>query len=1119
MDLPATMTTDQIADRLGLRFLKHPWGILPVSAVSGDGLQAALEWLAVRLGSNQVRPKTFASPLETKSPVACRHTLSSLSSSASSNATWRTESTKRRISKLGSFRGGSLSGPNAVPQKPVILLNSRLYRETVNGNTTSPSSGSVGIPAQARMSMSGESNPATRQTPQGAYHAQHRPSYYDLHQNAPRSHGSVVNCFSSYSISQSMREDLRGARKFSTISQSDIRRLSCASLTVQAAEGRRQSSVSLQERYNVSGNRKMSSSSLADGTQYRRKMSTTFIIDPPNYRKFSSASLMESPFARKYSDASLTDSLPGQRKMSSVSAVAALGGNVDTPPEEIRPNLSYLTVTPNIVATPPTGKRKSVDLALQGFGQFTPMMADYIYNGMKDSDTSADSLNLVSGSTGQSSGGAGATPSPSKDPAGHLRSLSMLRKSSLRVSKGRYTVNQPLSAAAAHPMVDQYTEELYRKMPEKYGSLAGRKPVSTQNSSVNPGAAPATGTDGGSDSGAEVLLPVPSRNLRRDSLLSPQKHGYDFTLPTASTITKTHATSFMSQERRQSRTPRKSSVSHERRHSKSLESLKGHGRRHSRSTGAAKEKDRRHSKSSQGRHERRQSKESERRHSKITVNSEERRHSKSTGRKRSRSGTSTEGEGKPSNSPGDRRQSKSTGILKDDRRYSRVDVDVILEERRSSNSSGIHKDRKNSKSPSVSPNNRRHSRSPAPSHGRRQSRGREIHKTSSNKSSSSSSSSRSRSSSGDNSRNTSCDSDSSASVSKNQRSSTFDLFTCSPIHKRWVLSYSCAGKTKKSHITTATNRFPTSVAPACMKAYSALRCLFFRPSQSEMRAETNSVSSDDDAEIEEADEKESEGDGDDEAEECDERREMLPTSTRSTVLENKLGFGYSLRARTEMDRLDDVGLPTCRVTVTVEEADEEEASSSRDDNTQEGIGLDTLANSDTDAAKQNSEGIGANVGETLKTQTSNEACEKKKLPLTAVDSGIQDNSPSMENYDSFTTDNSTDGPLTVDRVTPTRNDSTSKVNVEKVDLDLDLSDLGNDEIVLDSDLLVEIDECFDSVFHEKGNNPDIDTDSECNVVKDLVKSQRDRKPGVTNFGIDSDANGDEETASGALLDH
>ena len=251
--------------------------------------------------------------------------------------------------------------------------------------------------------MSGESNPATRQTPQGAYHGQHRKSYFDpTHATQRRTQGSVVNCFSSYSISQSMREDLRGPRKFSTISQSDIRRLSCASLTVQAAEGRRQSCVSLGERNGVSGNnRKMSSASLMDGTPYRRKMSTTFVIDPPNYRKFSSSSLMESPFARKYSDASLTDSLPGQRKMSSVSAVAALGGPVDTPPEEIKPNLSLLTVTPNVVATPPTGKRKSVDLALQGFGQFTPMMADYIYSGMKDSDTSADSLNLVSGSTGQ----------------------------------------------------------------------------------------------------------------------------------------------------------------------------------------------------------------------------------------------------------------------------------------------------------------------------------------------------------------------------------------------------------------------------------------------------------------------------------------------------------------------------------------------------------------------------------------------------------------------------------------------------------------------------------------------------------------------------------------------
>ncbi|CAG5126533.1 unnamed protein product [Candidula unifasciata] len=58
-DLPETMTTEEIAEKLGLRYLKHPWGILPVSAANGEGLQAALEWLAVRLGSAQVKPRNF----------------------------------------------------------------------------------------------------------------------------------------------------------------------------------------------------------------------------------------------------------------------------------------------------------------------------------------------------------------------------------------------------------------------------------------------------------------------------------------------------------------------------------------------------------------------------------------------------------------------------------------------------------------------------------------------------------------------------------------------------------------------------------------------------------------------------------------------------------------------------------------------------------------------------------------------------------------------------------------------------------------------------------------------------------------------------------------------------
>ena len=107
----------------------HHSGILPVSAVSGDGLQAALEWLAVRLGSNQVRAKTFAS-LEAKSPGPCRNTQSSLSSSASSN-TWQSESTKRRATRLSSFRAGgfradSVSGPSSVVSK-AVRVSTKIY--------------------------------------------------------------------------------------------------------------------------------------------------------------------------------------------------------------------------------------------------------------------------------------------------------------------------------------------------------------------------------------------------------------------------------------------------------------------------------------------------------------------------------------------------------------------------------------------------------------------------------------------------------------------------------------------------------------------------------------------------------------------------------------------------------------------------------------------------------------------------------------------------------------------------------------------------------------------------------------------------------------------------------
>ncbi|KAK6177126.1 hypothetical protein SNE40_015292 [Patella caerulea] len=51
MDLEDTMTIEEISDKLGLKNLKHPWNILPVSGVKGDGLHGALDWLASKLGS------------------------------------------------------------------------------------------------------------------------------------------------------------------------------------------------------------------------------------------------------------------------------------------------------------------------------------------------------------------------------------------------------------------------------------------------------------------------------------------------------------------------------------------------------------------------------------------------------------------------------------------------------------------------------------------------------------------------------------------------------------------------------------------------------------------------------------------------------------------------------------------------------------------------------------------------------------------------------------------------------------------------------------------------------------------------------------------------------------
>ncbi|PVD35571.1 hypothetical protein C0Q70_02534 [Pomacea canaliculata] len=63
IDLSNTLSVKDISERLGLQYLKHTWNIMPVSAVTGEGLYQALDWLCLKLGSTQAR-RAIAAPAE-----------------------------------------------------------------------------------------------------------------------------------------------------------------------------------------------------------------------------------------------------------------------------------------------------------------------------------------------------------------------------------------------------------------------------------------------------------------------------------------------------------------------------------------------------------------------------------------------------------------------------------------------------------------------------------------------------------------------------------------------------------------------------------------------------------------------------------------------------------------------------------------------------------------------------------------------------------------------------------------------------------------------------------------------------------------------------------------------
>ncbi|KAL8571181.1 hypothetical protein ACOMHN_010642 [Nucella lapillus] len=69
VDLSHTVTVEEITERLGLQYLKHTWNILPVSAVTGEGLYPALDWLCMKLGSLQARKALVAPPADPDNPA------------------------------------------------------------------------------------------------------------------------------------------------------------------------------------------------------------------------------------------------------------------------------------------------------------------------------------------------------------------------------------------------------------------------------------------------------------------------------------------------------------------------------------------------------------------------------------------------------------------------------------------------------------------------------------------------------------------------------------------------------------------------------------------------------------------------------------------------------------------------------------------------------------------------------------------------------------------------------------------------------------------------------------------------------------------------------------------
>ena len=324
-----------------------------------------MEWLAVRLGSTKIEPRHFTEPVPATPHPQTQGTGSPLFSSKS----------KSNVSLSASQPG------------PLIFVNSKPVQDA---NATEMLQLFTSSPGYTEEETSNYMN--------------HKPKH-------------PVNSFSSYSISQAMRDSTM-KRNLSSISKSDIRKLSAGSPS-------KTSCLSLDDSPNTVRLKKRNR---------RNKSSASLIIDSPCY-------------FRRLSTLSLSDTPPGGRKLSSYSLVEAEVQKSNSPKRKILNRCNH-----------PITKRQESDQSLSEYENFEPMGIDYAnFRQDKDMDDSPESPESIT--------------SPSEHLQPHLRSLGLRKSPGLSMSGRKYTVNPPNSSPHHGHHGLAYDDNLAYLLPERFKNL------------------------------------------------------------------------------------------------------------------------------------------------------------------------------------------------------------------------------------------------------------------------------------------------------------------------------------------------------------------------------------------------------------------------------------------------------------------------------------------------------------------------------------------------------------------------------------------------------------------------------------------------------------------------